>query len=282
MVDEPNQTSESPSRSEEPLYHYTDQKGLLGILETECLWATHHRFLNDSSEREGALDFFMAINRMASSEQHASSRYWNGLRQSLDLLLQSVDPYFVSFSNETGDPQLSGDRLSQWRGYALNRQGFSLGFRADYMKRAADRLTDDLQAATFLLPCIYDLQLKQEIAANIMWGHGEALTRIARERVGMSTPQTERIIEDLNWQKEFRRLQISFLNFTSQFKHDGFKEETEWRFAVYIFAGAPSRSLIHFRDGSFGRTPYIQIPLRLKDEDSPLRRIVVGPSQNKD
>jgi hypothetical protein len=34
----------------ELLYHYTNQMGLLGILKDKCIWATHLRYLNDTSE----------------------------------------------------------------------------------------------------------------------------------------------------------------------------------------------------------------------------------------
>ena len=42
-------------RSEElpapgPLYHYTDSNGLLGIMRSRRLWATHSQYLNDASE----------------------------------------------------------------------------------------------------------------------------------------------------------------------------------------------------------------------------------------
>jgi hypothetical protein len=33
------------------LFHYTDAAGLLGILETHQLWATHIGYLNDAEER---------------------------------------------------------------------------------------------------------------------------------------------------------------------------------------------------------------------------------------
>ena len=32
------------------LYHYTTFDGLIGILQTQSLWATHYKFLNDFSE----------------------------------------------------------------------------------------------------------------------------------------------------------------------------------------------------------------------------------------
>ena len=36
--------------SPELLYHYTDQKGLLGIVKSREIWATHHQCLNDTQE----------------------------------------------------------------------------------------------------------------------------------------------------------------------------------------------------------------------------------------
>ena len=41
--------------------------------------------------------------------------------------------------------------------------------------------------------------------------------------------------------------------------------------------------IVKFREGQFGRTPYIEIPLRLAETaTSPLRRIVVGPGSRKE
>src|SRR6516165_3721803 len=34
----------------EPLYHYTDAGGLKGIIESQQIWFTSHRYLNDPSE----------------------------------------------------------------------------------------------------------------------------------------------------------------------------------------------------------------------------------------
>lgn len=39
--------SETPP---EILYHYTDQTGLLGIIQSREIWATHHQCLNDTQE----------------------------------------------------------------------------------------------------------------------------------------------------------------------------------------------------------------------------------------
>lgn len=46
------------------LYHYTDTRGLLGILDSQQLWATHAFYLNDATEldiRVNWLRKFLAI-----------------------------------------------------------------------------------------------------------------------------------------------------------------------------------------------------------------------------
>ena len=282
MAEPVSQHIDDAPRREELLYHYTDQKGLQGILENDCLWATHHRFLNDASECQGALDFFLAIDQIYSKEQETSPTYWIALRASLEKLTHLADPYFVSFSEEGEVSQFSGDRLSQWRGYALNRQGFSLGFEADYLKKLAENLTTDLRLATLLLPCVYDDEVKAKVVKGILQDHAAAFERISQERSALSQPRTEGIIDDPSWRSIFRELQTSFLSYTSAFKHEGFKEENEWRLVLYVLDGVSGLNSIEFRVGTFGRTPYIKLPVGLKESDSSLRRIVVGPSKHKE
>lgn len=45
-------------KPETPLYHYTTQGGLLGIIKTREIWATHHQCLNDAQEFIHAKDLF--------------------------------------------------------------------------------------------------------------------------------------------------------------------------------------------------------------------------------
>ncbi len=45
--------------TEEPpsiLYHYTTQKGLLGIIQSKTIWATDILYLNDTMELKYAVD----------------------------------------------------------------------------------------------------------------------------------------------------------------------------------------------------------------------------------
>ncbi len=49
-MEEQERTEKTNGAEPELLYHYTTQKGLLGILHERCIWATHIRYLNDASE----------------------------------------------------------------------------------------------------------------------------------------------------------------------------------------------------------------------------------------
>jgi hypothetical protein len=43
-------SADSSGASSRSLFHYTSARGLIGILGTQALFATHANFLNDSSE----------------------------------------------------------------------------------------------------------------------------------------------------------------------------------------------------------------------------------------
>src|SRR5262249_828164 len=43
-------------KPEKPLYHYTTQAGLMGIIKDRQIWATHTQYLNDRREFLHAVD----------------------------------------------------------------------------------------------------------------------------------------------------------------------------------------------------------------------------------
>jgi hypothetical protein len=285
------------SKPEELLYHYTDQKGLLGdqkellgILKSDCVWATHYRFLNDRSERQEAVDLFsQRINQQANSPNspwawmlsgEIRKKYWGSIQKELNRILQLTDAYFVSFTKEDIDPdlpldsQMIGDNLSQWRGYGQSRQGFSLGFNGDRLMNRVDQLTrtSKTSMSADLWKCIYGEGLQNAIIGTCLGICGEEIRALGN----LANHSNEQDIGELS------PLKKKCHEWAATFKHHGFKEEHEWRLVLQTLVDHPDVDVLRFREGRFGRTPYIQVPLGLKDQDSPLERIVVGPSQNKD
>jgi hypothetical protein len=107
----------------EPLYQYTTAAGLQGILESESMWFTDYRHLNDPSEvRHGmarAHEVFQA------AQEGADGRAGLFLRCAADLFshdnVATFDFFIACFSSARDD-------LGQWRAYGDNGRGFAIGF----------------------------------------------------------------------------------------------------------------------------------------------------------
>jgi hypothetical protein len=126
----------------ELLYHYTTEEGLYGILKSDSIWATHCRFTNDTSERQGALDFI--LKELDQLRIEGTITIFNEVAEQFKELLRSFyqlfDTFIVSFTRErniqeASDIPMEGDRLSQWRGYSSRGSGYSLGFMEDRLKK---------------------------------------------------------------------------------------------------------------------------------------------------
>ncbi|MFY9854111.1 MAG: hypothetical protein WAK26_09575, partial [Terracidiphilus sp.] len=70
------------------------------------------------------------------------------------------------------------------------------------------------------------------------------------------------------------------MNFGAVFKHRSFREENEWRIALSTTTRASHLDSVGFREAD--GVPFLKIPLSLKDQNCPLKRIVVGPSSSKE
>jgi hypothetical protein len=269
---------ESTDRAEpELLYHYTDQEGLAGILKDDCIWATHYRFLNDTSERRGALDFLLQTLERLQKEENAriSRSLAEQITESMNETFERLDAYFVSFTQDGGDSKTGGDRLSQWRGYSSGGSGYSLGFRRDrlhdktisMMERPNQRLPINL------CPCIYREQEKAQRAQEVLQSFISTFER--------SESLQDRSADKKDWYN-LALTRIAFVDFCAEFKDLSFREEDELRMCVYVADEVSNLSCIKFRDGRLGRIPYIELSLGLREQDSALRKIVVGPSPNRD
>jgi Protein of unknown function (DUF2971). len=120
------------------LYHYTTQKGVLGIVNSSSIWASSILYLNDT------LEYSYAFEMLLQEAKEYKALYENILRYRRD------DIFVCSFSEEK-------DLLSQWRAYASNASGFSIGFRSSSLKILAK------SQQFYFLPCIYDPNIQKEV-----------------------------------------------------------------------------------------------------------------------
>src|ERR1035441_6428079 len=108
------------------LYHYTTLEGLIGILDSDSLRATHIRYMNDSKEFIDALEHLEGFVDQFDVSLRSSLRHF--LKGAIKSFSGRLGAYIVSFTED--EAQLTtqsinpGDRLSQWRAYAGSGRGF--------------------------------------------------------------------------------------------------------------------------------------------------------------
>src|SRR5208337_2075131 len=158
------------------LYHYTSQKGLLGILQKNKLWMTDIFYLNDSSElthtlnlvksefkkREELLPPYRGIGGVYPLAQEDEIN--NKIHDTFKLIKLFIEIYSVVINHDTRIKNYvfslsqREDDLSQWRSYCPPKGGFSIGF--DY-KRLVSILNKNERY--LIKECIYDSKVKQEL-----------------------------------------------------------------------------------------------------------------------
>jgi hypothetical protein len=288
------------------LYHYTTWEGLLGILGSRSLWATHYRFLNDFSEivlfRERLVTLMRpyvtkAYERLLQGSPNVQQKIDQdgGLRQAVqhdtEVLIDAQyratgdEIYILSFCGEHKNPDIDRNGLlSQWRGYGAGG-GFAIVFNT---KRLEDILNLEVTkyhySALILTDLVYsnnDDRLRSEMA--------EDLTNLADDVAKIFNHQ-----EPFSENTELKGY-YSFVNCVSRYKHYGFCEENEVRVVALptvlddemIEMASKEGSELKpekerkFRKKDGGLVPYIEL-FTSQDMELPIERIIVGPHKEKE
>lgn len=99
----------------EPVYHYTSSQGLLGLVQTGCVWASEATSLNDLAEVRHGWDLVKAwLARQSPSE-------------AVDLLTQMAnDPFEKKYEVFVLSASTARDDANQWRLYAQGGNGYAI------------------------------------------------------------------------------------------------------------------------------------------------------------
>jgi len=238
------------------VFHYSTRLGLIGIIESQSVWATHIRFLNDSSEYSYtaslALKMADAIRPtiINPTEREAFERFLKNLSE-----LEFSTHYFVFSLSE------DGDLLSQWRAYGNPGDCYSLGFESEGIRAIAEANQG------LFRKCIYGPAKQQSLLSTVM---EDALSEI---RAGLR----ENLDPD-EIQANLGELQGRVNLFATYFKDQAFSEEAEWRLILPFELG---KTLVKFRAGRSLVTPYVSVSTSLHDGKMPLDRIILGPSPHQ-
>jgi hypothetical protein len=267
-------------QTDKVIYHYCDANALLSILTIQKLWYTHAAYLNDTMEIKKGVEICQELlSEMLKTDPN-------------DLVIKAAKSYLANaekwqyyvccFSEDR-------DKLSQWRAYANDGDGFAIGFKTHYLcpntdgvfecrlgrvsydesslKEGLDFVVKDLQSDLAKLPDDTDHD-------RLEWCREHAASRIGDWCIGQSAFH----------------------------KDAGFMEEEEWRSArAYGLEGSDfeqamiadenpgdivrifqelrqeflQRRLV--RSGRYGLTPFIEVPI----SPQAISEVVCGPRTAK-
>lgn len=235
------------------LYHYTSGDGVLGIVESDSIWATRIQYMNDSKELSYALRLarLLVLKKRDMADDELIVSICNGIDRFLEGASR-LNIYVACFSED-------GDSLSQWRGYCPPGFGYSLGFDRSVIDRIG------MKSGFYLKNFIYDLSVQRNLIFDWIDTSIDVLSNDYYVKNGKP-----------NYYEICSRLILDgFLKFAPYLKHPSFKEELEWRLVARI---SENEDRIKLRSGKSMLIPYVQINLNLNSQESPLYYIKVGPS----
>ncbi len=246
----------------ELIFHYTNDVGLRGILESGQLWLTDIFGLNDPSELDhGVRSTVEFLDEKAAgappeaklfAERFASIRTQRGLQRSAH--------YFVcSFS---AHPY----HLRQWITYADNGRGFALAFSCAILENcftAAEKITNSTFPITYSDHKLIDMSrtFVEGAFPLISSPHGK----------GMTSSEIDSYMQDLSTRLALAAIQTAIL-----FKHEAYKDEREYRF-LQVFRGDQPAPGVKVRSRPYSLVRYRAFDWRHAAPQA-LTKIILGPA----
>ncbi len=135
----------------------------------------------------------------------------------------------------------NGDILSQWRGYAADGMGFSIGFSAEYLNRLSEDSRQDDGWGFSLQRVEYDIKKQKQLVRPTYDAIREQIEkgafRFGRATL-LDTRSEDEIAEDERQRKKaYHNLGFRLLSLFPELyrtKNPAFREEREWRLISYF------------------------------------------------
>lgn len=242
------------------LYHYTGIGGLLGIVDSRAVWASHIYYLNDSKEILHACE---VLGRLLSKNENvgdtAEREFTKQFREWLESFRRDAFHIFV-FS-------LSEERslLSQWRSYTPHGKGVSLGFPPTVLNHILSK------PGFRIARCLYTDPEHEELMGSLL---EKMLITFRQRQPNLDTTKAHPSQKYHPFLEEFRN---DLLQVLAIVKHSAFREEKEWRIVSPYF---PKYTVtdVKFREGASMLLPYTE--LKLPAKGNLFKEVILGPSQD--
>ena len=213
-----------------------------------------------------------SVARIARSE-NLSADETSMMQDSISLMEMMFDGLGFCLSEE-------GDLLSQWRGYAADGLGVSVGFNKDFLQRMAEENSQDNGPGVQLAKVEYDPGVHDSFVRPTY----DEMKRLLnspewKERpptiLGGATTEKLAAVRNaaLRTHTNILLAPMALLYKVFLMKTAGFREEREWRLVTHL---VPSMGTVPSYRASVGRLiPYKAC--RFSEHESPIAEVILGP-----
>ncbi len=254
---------QNASTPDHPLYHYTGEQALKGILANEKLWCFGHQYQKDVQEFQYSLNIARrVIKEVGESDDPPTRGFCACLLDMLDnnSFTGTFEFYLFSVSRHADDPQ-------QWREYGDAGRGFAIGFAPKLFAPTQDFLNEQANENLYVNRVLYGdthttarhrcvVSEAARIASRVAWAN-RSMPDTVKPGDYFSVMSREVIASQLIWN-------------CLTAKHENFSNEREVRYIIMDIISKFEPHRKHFN----GRA-YVETPLHLKTAGNVLE-ILVG------
>ena len=202
------------------LYHYTSSATFFKIIKNKSIWLSDLSLANDSKEGKIVLD---TVTRLL-EKANLNTDQQTYIKESLKIAESTYSCYGFCLTEKP-------DLLSQWRGYADDGHGFSIGFSKQYFNGLTAIATEGGSSGIQLHKVIYDPEEHEKEISPILNRTIEDIRMVDNSNLTKLAIST--ITEDSQPARMLRikstLTHIPFLQKMHVLKNNAFKEEAEWR-----------------------------------------------------
>ena len=134
------------------LYHYCSNSNFISIILSRSIWLSSLTLSNDTMEGKLVAEIIDRLARRDGLDESAIKNIQSAVR----ILEEVCDGLGFCLSEH-------GDLLSQWRGYAYDATGFSIGFSKEYFQAFSEHLTAQKQSTFSIQKVKYDFEAQEEV-----------------------------------------------------------------------------------------------------------------------
>jgi hypothetical protein len=252
------------------LFHYCSNAAMISIVENKEIWASELALSNDVLEGKWIREVFLNYCK----DKEVTALEQNELLNHLDFVI-AMAGYAGFCMSEVGD------LLSQWRAYADNGAGVSIGFDSVYFEALGNLRRDrNDEFSAHLTKVEYDLAEQKRLVAE----HADEILKLVADGA-LRWPTLLTSEEDKKkWRENFRTMGFRFMFFyffLFRLKNPAFAEERGWRIISHIFREERDKNFgqlakMEFRPYVDGIIPFTRIALEPLSQPS-ITEIVLGP-----